>query len=135
MASMSKVFLIGNLTRDPELKYTPGGAAVCEFAMAINRAYTNKQTNQKVEEVSFIDCTAWAKTAELVAQYLKKGSQAHVEGRLQQDRWEDKNNGQKRSKIRVVAERVIFLGGKGSGGNAQPEAQPAETAPGEDIPF
>lgn len=142
MASVNKVLLLGNLTRDPELRYTPQGAAVCEFSLALNRAYTSKQTGQRVEEVSFVDVVAWARTAELCAEYLKKGRQVFVEGRLTQDRWESPE-GKKMSKLRVTAETVTFLGGRPSGEGrpggapgsspATPEEPPPETDP--DMPF
>lgn len=141
MASYNKVMLIGNLTRDPELRYTPQGAAVCEFGMAMNRAWTSKQ-GEKKEEVCFVDIVCWARTAEICAEYLKKGRQTFVEGRLTFDRWETPE-GQKRSKLRVTAEKVQFLGSRPSGGgepearSPAPEASEAsEPAPGgEDIPF
>ena len=146
MATVNKVMLIGNLTRDPELRYTPQGSAVCEFAIALNNSYTNKQTGQKVEEVSFIDIVAWARTAEICAEYLKKGRQVFVEGRLKQDRWESPE-GKKMNKIRVIAENVQFLGarpggaGPGGGpaaGGGEPAAEPPSDAippPGDDVPF
>ena len=146
MATVNKVMLIGNLTRDPELRYTPQGSAVCEFAIALNNSYTSKQTGQKVEEVSFIDIVAWARTAEICAEYLKKGRQVFVEGRLKQDRWESPE-GKKMNKIRVIAENVQFLGarpgGAGPGGGAAPAGSepapepPADAAPppGDDVPF
>ena len=138
MATVNKVMLIGNLTRDPELRYTPQGAAVCEFALALNRNYTNKQSGQRVEEVSFIDIVAWARTAELCAEYLKKGRQVFIEGRLTQDRWEAQD-GRKMSKVRVTAENIQFLGarpqGGGGGGGEAPAPAAEEPAPGEDIPF
>jgi single-strand DNA-binding protein len=124
MPSLNKALLIGNLTRDPELRYTPQGAAVCEFAIAINRSFTSK-TGEKKEEVSFIDIVTWARTAELCAEYLKKGRPVFVEGRLTQDRWEQPD-GQKRSRIRVTAERVQFLGSPGRGG---PAAEAHEAPP------
>ena len=145
-ASVNKVMLIGNLVRDPELRYTPQGSAVCEFTLALNSNYTSKQSGQRVEEVSYIDIVAWARTAEICAEYLKKGRQVFVEGRLKQDRWESQD-GKKMSKVRVTAENVQFLGAKpqgpgGGGGGASPEAPPAPEAageepppPGEDIPF
>ena len=146
MASLNKVLLIGNLTRDPELRYTPQGAAVCEFSIAMNRTF-NSKTGEKKEEVTFIEIVAWARTAEICAQYLKKGRPVFVEGRLQQDRWEQPD-GQKRSRIRVTAERVQFLGspgggqGGGKGGAAEgaemppPEAVGDAPMPGEDqVPF
>jgi single-strand DNA-binding protein len=119
MASFNKVILLGNLTRDPELRYTPQGSAVCEFALALNYVYTNKQTGQKVEEVSFIDIVAWGKTGEICAEYLKKGRQVMIEGRLKQDRWEAQD-GKKMSKVRVTAENVQFVGSRpaGEGGGA-----------------
>ena len=141
MACVNKVMLLGNLTRDPELRYTPQGSAVCEFALALNHVYTNKQTGQKVEEVSFIDIVAWGRTAELAAEYLKKGRQVHVEGRLKQDRWESPE-GKKMSKVRVTAEAVTFVGSRtgGGGGAPAPEAAgapegPADAPPPDDIPF
>ena len=139
MASLNKVLLIGNLTRDPELRYTPNGAAVCEFTLAMNRQWTSKQ-GEKKEEVCFVDIVCWARTAEICAEYLKKGRQCFVEGRMTLDRWETQD-GQKRSKIRVTAERVQFLGGRpaqggGQGGGPQQEAEaPPVSDGGEDIPF
>lgn len=142
MASLNRVLLIGNLTRDPELRYTPGGAAVCEFAIAINRSYTSK-TGEKKDEVAYIDIVAWARQAEICAEYLKKGRSVFVEGRLTQDRWEQ--DGQKRSRVRVTADRVQFLGGPGGGGGGREagagasEAPPVESTddavPGQDVPF
>jgi len=147
MASFNKVILLGNLTRDPELRYTPQGAAVCEFALALNYVYTNKQTGQKVEEVSFIDLVAWGKTGETIAEYMKKGRQILIEGRLKQDRWEAQD-GKKMSKVRVTVESFQFVGSKPGGegggpapkgGGAAPAAGGAEEGPPpgaeEDIPF
>ncbi len=130
MASLNRVLLIGNLTRDPELRYTPGGAAVCEFAIAINSQFTTK-AGEKREEVTFVDITAWARQAEICAEYLKKGRPVFVEGRLRQDRWEDQKTGQKRSKITVTADRVQFLGSPPGGGGARPaqEGPPQEAEP------
>src|SRR5579864_7967325 len=147
MASFNKVILLGNLTRDPELRYTPQGSAVCEFALALNYVYTNKQTGQKVEEVSFIDIVAWGKTGEICAEYLKKGRQVMIEGRLKQDRWEAQD-GKKMSKVRVTAENVQFVGsrpadggggaGASKGGGAAPAAEGSQDGPPpgaeEDIP-
>jgi len=131
MASLNKVLLIGNLTRDPELRYTPQGAAVCEFSIAMNRTF-NSKTGEKKEEVTFIDIVAWARTAEICGEYLKKGRPVFIEGRLQQDRWEQPD-GQKRSRIKVTAERVQFLGSPAGGGGprgAAPEAAEAPTEAG-----
>ena len=139
MATFNKVILLGNLTRDPELRYTPQGSAVCEFALALNYQYTNKQTGQKVEEVSFIDIVAWGKTGEICAEYLKKGRQVMIEGRLKQDRWEAQD-GKKMSKVRVTAENVQFVGsrpaGEGGGGGGGPKAggAPASDAGSEGPP-
>ncbi|QSH40210.1 single-stranded DNA-binding protein [Lentisphaerota bacterium ZTH] len=116
MASLNKVFLIGNLTREPELRYTPGGAAVCEFGMAINRKFTSN--NQDKEETCFVEIVVWGKQAESCQRYLDKGAMAMVEGRLQLDQWEDRESGSKRSRLRVVAERVQFLNTRGSGQGA-----------------
>ncbi len=140
MACVNKVMLLGNLTRDPDLRYTPQGAAVCEFSLALNRSYTNKQTGQRVDEVSFIDIVAWGRQAELSAEYLKKGRQVFVEGRLQQDRWEAQD-GKKMSRVRVTAENVTFVGSRPAGGGAPaapaPEAAPPEepAGPEEAPPF
>ena len=135
MASFNKVILLGNLTRDPELRYTPQGAAVCEFSIAMNRVFTSK-AGEKKEEVTFIEIVTWARTAEICAEYLKKGRPVFIEGRLQQDRWEQPD-GQKRSRIKVTAERVQFLGGPPGGGPARggaPEAAEAPPEAGGDLP-
>lgn len=110
MATLNKVYLIGNLTRDPELRVTPKGTAICQFGLAINRTY--KDDSGSHEEVTFVDCEAWTKTAELIQKYCAKGAPVFVEGRLRLDQWEDKQTGQKRSRIKVVVENVQFLGGK-----------------------
>ncbi|MFA5794988.1 MAG: single-stranded DNA-binding protein [Candidatus Brocadiia bacterium] len=123
MAYLNKVFLMGNLTRDPELSYTPSGVPICKFGMAVNRKYTTKQGEQK-EEVLFIDINVWKKQAENCAQYLKKGSQALIEGSLQLDSWQSKT-GEKRSKIKVQAQTVKFMGG-GSGARSETGAGPAK---------
>ncbi|NOZ22824.1 MAG: single-stranded DNA-binding protein, partial [Planctomycetes bacterium] len=104
MANLNKVFLIGNLTRDPELRYTQGGTALAKFGMAINRQYTNKASGEKVENTCFVDLTAWGKPAEIINQYMSKGRQMFVEGRLDLNQWEDRQTGQKRSKLSVVVE-------------------------------
>jgi single-strand DNA-binding protein len=138
MASVNKVMLVGNLTRDPELKYTPSGQAVAEFGLAMNESYKNKQTGQDVEKVCFIDITCWGRTGEVAAEYLKKGTQVHIEGKLTQDRWDDAATGQKRSKIKVTCERLTFIGGKAGGGNGTGAGseQGADAAVGQDdIPF
>ena len=107
MASFNKVLLIGNLTRDPELRYTSGGTAVASFGLAVNRKF--KQGEEWKDEVCFVDITVWAKQGENCAEYLNKGSQAFIEGRLNYQTWEDKQSGQQRSKLEVVANNVQFL--------------------------
>jgi single-strand DNA-binding protein len=116
MASLNKVMLIGNLTRDPEVRFTPKGSAVCDMAIAVNRRYLNENTGERVEEVTYLDIVLWNKQAELAGQYLSKGRSVYIEGRLQMDTWEDKATGQKRSKIRIVCENMQFLSGPGGGG-------------------
>jgi single-strand DNA-binding protein len=135
MASFNKVILLGNLTRDPEVRYTTGGSAVCDLTLAINHSYTDKRSNERKEEVSFIDVTLWGRTAEIAGEYLAKGRPVLVEGRLHQDKWDDKETGQKRSKLKVVADSMQLLGGRGEGGpaGAAPNrpggaARPAATA-------
>ena len=129
MASFNKVMLLGNLTRDPELRYTPKGTAIARLGLAVNRRYTG-ENNQTVEEVTFIDVDAWGKSAELIAQYLRKGNPIFIEGRLKLDQWDDKNTGQKVSKLRVVLETFQFLGGKsGDGGPSGPPSAPAAPRP------
>ncbi len=118
MANLNKVMLIGNLTRDPELRHTPKGTAVSEISLAINRNWTNEQ-GQKQEDTTFVEVTLWGRQAEVVQQYVTKGSPIYIEGRLQLDSWDDKETGKKRSKLRVVGENFQFLAGKpgaGTGG-------------------
>ena len=161
MAYLNKVFLIGNLTRDPELRTTPNGSAIATFGLAVNRTYRDESGTSR-DETTFVDIEAWGKQAELVSKYLTKGSPCMVEGRLRLDAWEDKTSGQKRSKLKVVLDNVQFLsrgpgggaaqGGEMSGGDAAEEprhsapppprsaARPApapESAPGleDDVPF
>jgi len=111
MASFNKVILMGNLTREPEVRYTPSGTAVCDFSIAINRTYTSN--NDRKEEVCYVDITIWGKQAENSGKYLQKGSPVLIEGRLHQDRWTDRETQQQRTKLKVVAERVQFLGAPG----------------------
>jgi single-strand DNA-binding protein len=115
MASFNKVFLMGNLTRDPQLKYLPSQTAVAEFGIACNRKF--KGTNgEDREEVTFVDVTAFGKTGETINQYLTKGKPIFIEGRLKYDQWEDKNGGGKRSKLTVVVDNFQFIGGRDGGG-------------------
>lgn len=119
MANVNKVILIGNLTRDPEIKYTPKGTAVAELGLAINRFIPASDGNEKREETTFIDVTLWGRTAEVANEYAKKGQPIYIEGRLQLDSWEDKQSGQKRSKLKVVGENIQLLGSKGGGGGSR----------------
>src|SRR6185369_12007201 len=126
MASFNKVILMGNLTRDPELRYTPKGTAIAKVGLAVNRVWTN-EAGEKKEDVTFIDVDIFGRTAENVGQYMRKGRPILVEGRLKLDQWDDKATGAKRSKLGVVAETVQFLGGapgagEGGGAPAAPRA-------------
>ena len=136
MANFNKVILLGNLTRDIELRTTQGGQALAKFGMAINRKWS--QNGETKESTCFVDCTAWGRTAEVLNQYVGKGSPLFVEGRLDYQTWEDKNGGGKRSKLEVVVENFQFVGaprnagaggasggggGGGDGGEAPPRRQ------------
>jgi single-strand DNA-binding protein len=105
----NKTILAGNMTRDPEIRVTPKGTSICQFSLAVNRTWKS-ESGEKQEEVSFIDCECWGKTAETVAKYFSKGKPIFVEGRLKQDTWEDKNTKEKRSKLKVVVEQFAFVG-------------------------
>ena len=114
MASYNKVILMGNLTRDPELQYLPSGTAVAKFGLAVNRVYNDRQSGERKEDVCFVDITAWARQAEVCNEYLRKGSPVFLEGRLNFNSWET-DDGQRRSKLDVVAERVQLVGGRQDG--------------------
>lgn len=153
MASYNKVLLMGNLTRDPELRFTASNQPVAQIGLAVNRHYTSS-TGEKKEEVTFVDCEAWGRTAELINQYFSKGKPIFIEGRLRLDQWEDQQ-GQKRSRHKVVIENFQFVdsrggGGEGGGERSEPRSagpRPARAAGGdaasgahqpieeEDIPF
>lgn len=126
MASFNKVILVGNLTRDPELRYTPKGTAVAKVGLAVNRVWTN-EAGEKKEEVTFVDVDCWGRTAENVGQYMRKGRPMLVEGRLKLDQWDDKETGQKRSRLGVVAESVQFLGAKPQEGDQDQQADQEST--------
>lgn len=134
MASLNKVMLIGNLTREPEVRYTPKGSAVCDLGIAVNRTYVT-DSGEKMQETTYVDVVVWSRLAEIAAQYLHKGSPVFIEGRLQMDTWEDKATMQKRTKLRVVADNLQFLGrregGEEGGGGFHPEAggAPVQQAP------
>ena len=119
MASFNKVLLLGNLTRDPELKFLPSQTPVAEFGIACNRKFRTSNGEDR-EEVTFVDVTAFGKQAEVISQYMEKGKPIFVEGRLKYDQWDDKNGGSKRSKITVVLENFQFIGGRSGGGDEQP---------------
>ncbi len=121
-ASYNKVFLLGNLTRDPEVRYTPKGSAVADLGIAVNRQYT-LDNGEKREEVTFVDVTFWGRTAEVAGEYLKKGRSIFIEGRLQLDSWDDKTSGQKRTKLKVIGEMMQMLGGRPGGGGASDESE------------
>ncbi|OGV39012.1 MAG: hypothetical protein A2X48_17755 [Lentisphaerae bacterium GWF2_49_21] len=128
MANLNKVFLMGNLTRDPELRYTPQGSAICEFGIAINRQYTTSD-GQKKEEVTFVDVTAWGRQAETCNRFIKKGSSVFVEGRLKLDSWKDKETGKNRSRLSVVVERIQFLSYRQSADASGQQQEPAQRTP------
>lgn len=157
MANVNKVILIGNVTRDIEVKFTPKGSAVADVGLAINRKYS-LDNGEKREETTFVDIELWGRLAEIAGEYAKKGAPLYVEGRLRMDTWDDKTSGQKRSRMKVVGENIQLLGGRSSGGgnysgeeesssSAQsrpaartPERRPApaadhSSAPDDDIPF
>ena len=113
MANLNKVLLMGNLTRDPEMRYLQSGSAVVNFGLAINRKYKNNRTNEMVEETTFVDIEGWGPQAETFSRYMSKGRPVYVEGRLKLDQWEDKQTGQKRSKLCIVMENFQFLGSGG----------------------
>src|SRR5437016_3339254 len=128
MASFNKVILLGNLTRDPEVRYTPKGSAVCDLGIAVNRVYTT-DSGEKREEATFVDVTFWGRTAEVAGEYLKKGRPVFIEGRLQLDSWEDKTSGQKRSKLKVVGEGLQLLGARPSGSGSPGGEEESSSAP------
>lgn len=159
MANFNKVYLIGNLTRDPELRVTPKGTAICQFGIAVNRQFKDESGAMR-DDTTFVDIEAWGKQGETISKYCQKGRPLFVEGRLKLDQWEDKTSGQKRSKMKVVLENFQFLGsgqreGGGGGGGSEfdqsapsPERHsPPPRAPGgaprpastenldEDVPF
>lgn len=161
MASFNRVILMGNLTRDPQVRYTPSQTAVTELGLAVNRTWYDKGAQQKREEVTFVDVTLWGRQAEVAGEYLSKGRSVLIEGRLQLDQWEDKESGQKRSKLKVVCENMTMVGGRSDGGgesggggggsyqgggqprSSQPDSSPADSfyespssnVPEDEVPF
>lgn len=149
MPSFNKVILVGNLTRDPQVNYTTGGTAVAEIGLAVSRQWFDKSSNQKKEETTFVDVTLWGRLGEIAGEYLAKGRPVLIEGRLQLDTWDDRQTGQKRSKLRVIGETMTMLGGnqgrskqdQGDGGvdrsGGEPQSSDGFDAPagGDDVPF
>ena len=137
MANFNKVYLMGNLTRDPEMRVTPKGTAICQFGLAISRSWKD-ESGQTREETAFVDIEAWGKQGEIISKYCAKGRPLFVEGRLKFDQWEDKTSGQKRSKLKVVLENFQFIGGRGDGapgaGGPGAAAEGAEPGAGEAPP-
>ena len=139
MASFNKVILIGNLTRDVELKYLPKGTAVCNLSLAVNRRWKNEAGEEK-EDVYFAECKAFGKQAETLAQYVRKGNPLMIEGRLTREEWDDKKTGDKRSTTRIMIETFQFLKGRDEGAAPAPRQDTAPTAPkpdldADDLPF
>lgn len=126
MANLNKVFLMGNLTRDPELRYTPSGTPVCEFGLAVNRRFTTKAGEQR-EETCFVDVTMWGRRGVVISEYLTKGRPIFIEGRLRFDSWETADG--RRSKLRVVAEDFQFMGARGADTAATEGDRPGRTRP------
>jgi single-strand DNA-binding protein len=140
MASYNKVILMGNLTRDPEMRYVPSGTAVTNFGLAMNERYTDRQTGEQKESPCFVEITAWGRQAEIVNEYLTKGSPVFLEGALKFDSWEAED-GSKRNKLSVTAFRIQLIGGRRDGdemgggyADAQPAAAPTGSAPYQEAP-
>ena len=129
MANVNIVILAGNLTADPELRYTPGGLAVAQLRMAVNHRFKDSKTNEWREEATFIDVDLFGKQAETSKQYLSKGRGVLIEGRLRLDQWEDKQTGAKRSKLKVVGSRMQFLGAPNASKPTGQQGPPADTRP------
>lgn len=133
MPNLNKVMLMGNLTRDPEIKYTPKGTAIADIGLAVNRNYTT-ESGEKREEVTFVDVTLWGRVAEIVGEYCKKGRPLFVEGRLQLDTWDDKATGQKRSKLKIIGENIQLLGSREGAGGGAPGGEPQGAPPARRAP-
>jgi single-strand DNA-binding protein len=151
---VNKVIIVGNLGKDPEVRYTSGGQAVATLRIATSRSWTDKQSGQRKDETEWHDVEVWGKQAEQCGEYLSKGRQVYVEGRLKTDKWQDKQSGQDRYRVKIVAENVRFLGGGGQRSAPRPSSDEAGGPPpgfeegpgdvggghssgsgGEDIPF
>jgi single-strand DNA-binding protein len=120
MANFNKVLLMGNLTRDPEMRYLPSNTPVVGFGLAVNRRF-RRQDGEQGEETTFVDCEAFARTAELINQYLRKGRPIFIEGRLKLDQWQDRETGGNRSKLKVIVENFQFVDSRGGGGDSGPD--------------
>jgi single-strand DNA-binding protein len=131
---VNKVILVGNLGKDPEVRYTAGGQAVANLRIATSRSWTDKQSGQKKEETEWHDVEVWGKQAEQCGEFLAKGRQVYVEGRLKTDKWQDKTSGQDRYKVKVVADTVRFLGGGAGRGQAKPQGEEPPTPSGPSGP-
>ncbi len=128
MANFNRVILLGNLTRDPELRTTPKGTSVCQFGMAVNRVYRTGDSGETQEETTFVDLEAWGKQAEIISKYVSKGNPLFVEGRLKFDSWESKE-GEKRSKLKVIVENMQLMPRESSGHSASRPAQDSAPSP------
>ena len=135
MASFNRVVLMGNLTRDVDVRYTPGGTAVAELGLAVNRSWFDKQAQQKKEETTFVDVTVWGRTAEVAGEFLTKGRSVLIEGRLHLDQWDDRETGKKRSKLKVVGEQMTMVGGRDDGGGRPPASGASSPNNTDDVPF
>lgn len=128
MANFNKVLLMGNLTRDPEVRYTPKGTAIATIGLAVNRQWTT-ETGEKKEEVTFVDVDVWGRQAETIGQYMSKGRPIFIEGRLKLDQWDDKESGQKRSKLKIVCESFQFIGAPKGTGEVSDQPPPPANRP------
>lgn len=134
MANLNKVMLIGNTTRDPELRVTPKGTAICQFSLAVNRKWKD-EGGQEREEVTYVDIEAWGKGGETISKYVTKGRPLFVEGRLRLDQWEDKNTKEKRSRMKVVVENFQFLGSAQDRPQAAPKPVERDGADLDDVKY
>ncbi|MFH5805177.1 single-stranded DNA-binding protein [Alienimonas sp. DA493] len=148
-ASFNRVIVMGNLCRDVEVRYIPSGMAVADIDIAVNRSWYDKAKGQRQEETCFVTCTLWGRTAEVAGEYLSKGRSVHIDGYLKMDEWQDKTSGQKRTKLKVVADSMQMIGGRGegdsggggkrpakrSGGSAEDYYADAPADPGDEVPF
>lgn len=141
MASFNKTIIVGTLGRDPEVKYTPGGTAVCDLSLAVNRSWFDKNSNSRKEEVCWVPVTLFGRQAEVASEYLKKGREVLIEGRLKMDEWDDKDTGKKMQRLKVISESMTMLGGKSEGGDSRSPAESFYDRPAaggvdsDDVPF